>query len=192
MDSDTLMRFIYLAVILMAVGGSVFVSIRRAPGRSAQSFVIWVLLFLGLAAAYGLWPDLRRALMPGAAQTTGQSVTYGAYEDGHFYVEALVNGVSVRFVIDTGASDIVLTREDAARAGVSADGLSFTGSAQTANGVVRTAPVRIKTFALGPWQDDDVRASVNDGEMGGSLLGMSYLSRFTLTLGEGSLELTRK
>ena len=44
MDSDTLMRFIYLAVILMAVGGSVFVSIRRAPGRSAQSFVIWVLL----------------------------------------------------------------------------------------------------------------------------------------------------
>ncbi len=192
MDSDTLMRFIYLAIILMAVGGSVFVSIRRAPGRSVQSFIIWVLLFLGLAGAYGLWPDLRRALMPGAAETTGQSVTYGANEDGHFYVEALVNGVSVRFVIDTGASDIVLTREDAARAGVSADGLSFTGSAQTANGVVRTAPVRIKTFALGPWEDGDVRASVNDGQMGGSLLGMSYLSRFTLTLGEGSLELTRK
>jgi len=192
MDSDTLMRFIYLAILLMAVGGSVLVSFRRTPGKSTQHLVIWVLLFLGLAAAYGLWPDLRRALMPGAAQTTAGSVTYGASEDGHFYVEALVNGVSVRFVIDTGASDIVLSREDAARAGVSADGLSFTGTAQTANGTVRTAPVRIKTFALGPWEDRDLRASVNDSDMQGSLLGMSYLSRFTLTLGDGSLELTRR
>ncbi|MGB0439794.1 MAG: retropepsin-like aspartic protease family protein, partial [Paracoccaceae bacterium] len=56
--------------------------------------------------------------------------------------------------------------------------LAFFGEAMTANGMVRTAPVLLDRVALGPFQDSNLPASVNAGEMRQSLLGMSYLQRF--------------
>ena len=99
--------------------------------------------------------------------------------DGHYYLSARVNGAVIDFVVDTGATDIVLTRDDAERAGIPLGSLAFTGQARTANGVVRTAPVRLNEVRMGDLADQDVRAVVNDGEMEQSLLGMSYLNRFS-------------
>jgi len=73
----------------------------------------------------------------------------------------------------------VLSRRDAAAAGIDTGALIFTGRARTANGTVRTAPVRLDSLAIGPFEDRDVRAVVNAGEMDGSLLGMDYLRRFS-------------
>jgi aspartyl protease family protein len=84
----------------------------------------------------------------------------------------------VRFVVDTGATHVVLTRADAARAGIDPDGLAYLGQARTANGIVRTAQVRLDSLSLGPVAMTDLRAVVNDGEMDVSLLGMSLLNRF--------------
>ena len=62
----------------------------------------------------------------------------------------------------------------------------------TANGPVRTAPVRLEDVALGPFHDRDVRAFVNEGEMSKSLLGMEYLNRFArLEINGGRLILER-
>ncbi|MCE8471200.1 TIGR02281 family clan AA aspartic protease, partial [Rhodovulum sulfidophilum] len=98
--------------------------------------------------------------------------------DGHYYMTVEVNGTPLHFVVDTGATDVVLTRKDAARVGLDPEDLQYFGEAHTANGTVRTAPVRLDTVAIGPIVDRNLRAFVNAGEMHDSLLGMAYLNRF--------------
>lgn len=182
MDGDDIARLIYLGLLLLAVAGSLVAGLRQGPGRTAQQAMIWGFLFLALIAAYGLWPDIRRALNPRAAVFIGDTLELSAGADGHFYVDAAVNGAPVTFLIDTGASDIVLSRADALRAGLDPGTLAFTGAATTANGTVPTAPVRLSSLALGPYEDRDLAASVNGGDLDTSLLGMSYLGRYVFTI----------
>ena len=112
--------------------------------------------------------------------------------DGHYYVTVMMNNTPVDFVIDTGATEIVLTQEDARRIGIDIDHLAFSGRAQSANGTVSTASARIATVSLGPFTDRNVRVAVNGGEMPGSLLGMSYLNRFNkVSIEGGKLVITR-
>jgi aspartyl protease family protein len=86
----------------------------------------------------------------------------------------------------------VLTQDDAKRIGLNPSSLSYLGTASTANGTVRTAAVRLDTVSLGAITDTSVRAVVNDGQMFGSLLGMTYLSNFdSITIKDGQLILSR-
>jgi len=88
---------------------------------------------------------------------------------------------------------MVLTKEDAQRAGIDLADLQFYGRASTANGEVRTAPVRIDQISIGGIRDADVRAFVNEGEMFQSLLGMSYLQRWDrLEISDGQMVLSRE
>lgn len=96
------------------------------------------------------------------------------------------------FVIDTGATEMVLSLEDARRVGLDTAALAYVGQARTANGVVPIAQVVLDEVALGGISDTNVRASVNGGQMDGSLLGMGYLERFSKIEIEGDrLVLTR-
>ena len=97
--------------------------------------------------------------------------------DGHFYVDAQVNHASIRFLVDTGASMVVLTGEDARRAGVFVNPGDFTGMAQTANGEVKLAPVTLGRVRIGTLEARNVEAAVNGGPMNVSLLGQSYLKQ---------------
>jgi clan AA aspartic protease (TIGR02281 family) len=96
---------------------------------------------------------------------------------GHFLLEAVVQGVAIRFLVDTGASDVVLSPEDARRLHLNAAALDFSLEYQTANGTVRAAPVRLRHVRVGQLELTDVEASVNEAPMGISLLGMSFLER---------------
>jgi clan AA aspartic protease (TIGR02281 family) len=96
---------------------------------------------------------------------------------GHFMVEAVVNGEPVAFMVDTGASHVVLTLEDARKLGFSASNLDFTRQFESANGVVRAAPVALREFRVGQFQLYDLEAFVNGGPLPISLLGMSFLER---------------
>jgi aspartyl protease family protein len=94
-----------------------------------------------------------------------------------------VNGAAVRFLVDTGATSLVLTRRDAARAGIDPDGLVYSVPTMTANGPVFSAAAGIESLRFGPFEDRGVAAMVSGGELAVSLLGMSYLDRFrTLTI----------
>lgn len=193
MTGDDIARLAYLALLLTAVGGYFIAETRANLGRNLRYALIWALIFLGILAGVGLWNDVRDDILPrqSSVQDTGEIILPRAY-DGHFYATLLMNGQPVDFVIDTGASNIVLTKEDAARVGVELDALRFFGRAMTANGEVRTAPARIATVELMGVQDYGVEVWVNDGEMPGSLLGNDYLQRFDkIEISRDRLILTR-
>ena len=84
----------------------------------------------------------------------------------------------VDFIVDTGASNVVLSQQDAERVGIDTDTLIYGGRASTANGEVRTARVMLQDVRLGELDEGSLRAFVNEGELDSSLLGMSYLRRF--------------
>ena len=191
MSGDETARLAYLVLLGAVVVSYFWISHRPAPGRALRHVLLWGLIFAGLVAAWGLWPTLRQSVAPVQEAGSGRIVLPRA-TDGHYYLEAEVNGATVRFVVDTGASGIVLTAEDASRAGLAPGTLSFSRAAETANGRVRIAPVRLDSVAIGPIRDRDVPAAVSAGEMPGSLLGIDYLSRFrSVEMSGGRMILTR-
>jgi aspartyl protease family protein len=112
-------------------------------------------------------------------------------EDGHYYPTLMINGTRIRFVADTGATNIVLSKEDAIRLGFDPENLMYTGEAMTANGLVRTARVTLDQIEFGPFRDEGLSAFVNDGEMDGSLLGMDYLCLFRVEIAGDKMVLSR-
>ena len=147
-------------------------------GRAAQQAIMWALLFLGVIAVYGLWEDIRGTVAPQQSVEAGR-ITLPRMPDGHYYLTANVNGAQMRFMVDTGATAVVLTPEAARQAGFAMGDLSFTAQAQTANGIVRTAPVVLDNIAVSGVTHRGVRALVNEAPIPESLLGMSYLQRFS-------------
>ncbi|PKQ14134.1 MAG: TIGR02281 family clan AA aspartic protease [Alphaproteobacteria bacterium HGW-Alphaproteobacteria-1] len=172
-------RLVYLVILGSAIGLWFFVQSRESLGKLAQYAAIWGLIFLGAVAVVGLWGDIRQTVQPRQSVMAEGRIELPRAPDGHYYLTAEVNGVPLHFVVDTGASQIVLSQQDAGRAGIDTASLVYTGRAVTANGTVRTAPVRLDRVEVGPIRDTNVRAVVNGGEMAGSLLGMAYLQRFS-------------
>lgn len=192
MDSYDIGRLAYLLLLLAAVGGYFLASGRGSFNKLAQQAAIWGLIFVGAIAGYGLWHDVSRDLAPRQAMVGPGQLEVPRNFDGHFYVTALANGTPINFVVDTGATDVVLTRTDARRAGIDLGALVYSGTASTANGMVRTARARLDTLALGGFTDTAVPIQVNEGEMDTSLLGMSYLRRFDkIEIADDRLILTR-
>ena len=128
--------------------------------------------------AAALWSRLGGELNPAQGQAGPEgSLVFRKSDDGHFHVEAEVEGTRVRFVVDTGASSIVLGPADAARLGFDLAKLDYSVPIMTANGEGRAAPVELRSIAVGPIRLEQVRALVNQAPMDGSLLGMSFLTR---------------
>lgn len=182
MDQDVTMRVIYLALLLASVSGWLVIEFRQRLGKTLRLMLAWGLIFLGVIAGYGLWSDIKPDLMPRQAVVDGAAIEVPRADDGHFYLTLTINGTPVRFVADTGASNMVLTRDDAERLGIDPDSLVYLGTAQTANGTVRTARVTLPDVELGPYRDSDFPAWVNDSEMFGSLLGMEYLRLYRVEI----------
>ena len=182
----------YLVLLLIAVGGWFIAENRGNLGKSARQAAAWGLIFLGVIAAFGLWSDIRDDVLPRQSSIGEGRIEVPRAPDGHYYLVLELNGVPVQFVVDTGASDIVLTRADAERIGIDTSKLAFGGRASTANGTVSTAYVKVGDMRLGDIVDRDVRVSINGGEMDGSLLGMSYLRRFDrMEIADNKLVLSR-
>ena len=193
MDALDTGHLVYLVILGIAVVGWFVAENRQSLGRTLRTGLAWAFIFLGVIAGYGLWGDIRDDVAPRQTVFTDQArVEVPRAFDGHYYLTLALNGVPVDFVVDTGATDMVLSRADAARIGLDPDRLAFTGIAGTANGEVRTARVRLDEVSLGAITDRNVPASVNAGEMDTSLLGMSYLQRFSrIEIANGRLLLER-
>ena len=179
-------RFVYLVLLLAFLGGGLFWGLRRASlSRNLRHAAIWLALGLVVFVGYSFRDEARFVLdrvqgdlapERGYGATEGE-ISFRAGRGGHFAVEALVEGVPIVFLVDTGASDVVLSAEDARRLGLDPARLDYTRAYQTANGTVMGAPLLLEQVTVGPVVVRDVRASVNSAPMEGSLLGMSFLGR---------------
>jgi|SRR3984893_8397389 aspartyl protease family protein len=104
-------------------------------------------------------------------------LVYHADASGHFYIDAAVNGAVIRFLVDTGATMVVLTPDDARAAGIYAGGLTYSQTMSTANGQAQAAPTTLRDVRLEQLTVDNVDAVVMQQPMAVSLLGMSFLKR---------------
>lgn len=183
--TEELPRLVYLGLLLVALGGFVFIEFRKRPGQTSRHLLAWGLIFLGVIAIAGLWDDISNSALPRQTVLDGDQIQIPMGPDGHYHLIAELNGKNVRFVVDTGATTIALSTKDARKIGIDTDDLAYIGQARTANGLVRTAPVLIDSFRIGEISDRNVMAVVIDGDLGQSLLGMNYLSRFARVSMEG-------
>jgi aspartyl protease family protein len=191
MDSDSIARLFYLVLLLVAVGGWVLVEYRKRMGEALRTAAAWGLIFIGVMAGYGLWNDLRSDIAPQQMISDAGAIEVPRAEDGHYYLTLQVNGTPVQFLADTGATNMVLSDRDARRVGIDPESLMYLGTAQTANGTVRTARVELPSVILGPYTDTDFPAWVNQGEMSDSLLGMDYLSLYRVEIAGDRMILRR-
>jgi aspartyl protease family protein len=108
----------------------------------------------------------------------GRSLVVRADRQGHFWIDGQINGVTIPFMIDTGATSVALDRETAERVGLHPSVREFTGRSSTANGTIRVAPITLPRLSIGQMTLRDVQAHVLEGSMQGvGLLGMSFLRR---------------
>ncbi len=192
MTADNFASLAYLVLLGAVIGGWFLVQNRDRLGQVAQQAAVWTLIFLGAIAAIGLWSDIRDTAIPRQTMIGEARIEVPQARDGHYYLTLEVNDAPINFVVDTGASDMVLGRADARRAGIDPESLNYFGSAMTANGPVKTARVRLDSVALGDIEDEGLTAVVTDGDLDGSLLGMGYLRLFgRLEIADRKLILTR-
>ena len=174
---DALAQFLLILVLGTAVAGWLFTE-NRSFGRVMKMSISWGLIFLATLAAVGLWQDTSRTFAPQQSVfEDGARIEVPRDPSGHFHLEIEVNEVPVDFLVDTGATDVVLTMQDATRVGLNPENLAFIGRARTANGTVSIASATVESLQIGALRFEGARVSVNGGEMDQSLLGMSFLSR---------------
>ncbi len=114
-----------------------------------------------------------------AEPAIGEAASVVKSDDGHYWAEASVNGEEVRFLVDTGASAVALTPDDALRLGFDPKTLNYSYTVNTASGQARAAEVRLSTVAVAGAEVDNVDAYVIESGLKQSLLGMTYLGRLS-------------
>ncbi len=129
-------------------------------------------------------PQAAVAIAPQRVERPAEAPPAGAAQvskspDGHYWAEGEVDGHTVKFLVDTGASAVALTAEDARRLGIDTQGLNYNYTVTTANGQARAAQVKLASVAIGQARVDNVDAFVLDRGLETSLLGMSYLGRLS-------------
>ena len=183
-NNSATMSLVHHVVWLIILIGSVVVHFGTNFGKAVKYLALWIGIGSAVFIGYSLKDDfidfgakLKAELVPHSGNKIGNKIEFKSQRGGHFVVAALVDGVKIKFLVDTGATDVVLNSGDAMRLGLNFKQLSFDKIYQTANGIVRAAPVKLGRVKIGPIEITNVRASVNGADMTNSLLGMSFLSR---------------
>jgi aspartyl protease family protein len=117
------------------------------------------------------------AMVDAPSAPASASITKAA--DGHYWTQADVDGHPVTFLIDTGATAVALTPDDARRMGLDVANLDYAYKVSTANGEARAARVTLASVDVAGARVDNVEAYVLDQGLSTSLLGMTYLGRLS-------------
>lgn len=184
-DSSNWPNLIYYILLLALVATGVFTRRDITFGKTVKYLAIWFVIAIVLLGLYSYryeFSDFKTRiaseLNPSKAQLNQDGkIIINISQDGHFYTNAKINGVDVRFMIDTGASDIAINLADAKRIGIDLTKLNFNRRYQTANGVSFGAAVILEKVEIVGVKFEKLNASVNNANMGVSLLGMSFLKR---------------
>lgn len=188
-DTDGIMRIVYAALLIGLVWGGVSVAQQGGWLKTLRNIGLIILAFAVLIVGYtfkddmgGVWSRVKAELLPGSPQALGNGtvVLRRQPRSGQFETSGLVNGVDTEFLVDTGASFVVLPFADAERLGYTEDDLNYVMQVSTANGTTFVAPIRLNAIKLGDIVVNDIRAAVSKpGELDQGLLGMNFLDRLT-------------
>lgn len=186
--NDDFGRLVSLAAIVTLISAGILQG-RRRFGDVLRQVALWLFIVLALVSAYiyrfelqGFGDRLLAGLVPGRAAviTDGegqQEVVLHKMLNGYFETTATVNGEEIGMLVDTGASSIALTYEDAERIGLEPEKLNYIVTVMTANGRTQAAPVMLSEISVGPITRRNIGATVAaKGRLDQSLLGMSFLS----------------
>lgn len=155
--------------------------LRYQPGQTASP-----------TAASDTAPGRRESSGPAAAESTRGVVRLRADNLGHFNARAYINGDPVDVLVDTGATMVALTWDDARAAGVHVRDSDFTLRSQTANGTASFAAVTLDRVEIGDITVYDVRAAVaRPGQLHRTLLGMSFLGQVRVEMRDRELLLSK-
>lgn len=170
-------RALYLALMLMLVASSLF-AMRLPLGKALKMVLAWVAIFGGAFVLFAFRDDFSslgqrlRAEATGAPIEAGEEVRIPISEDGHFWVEARINGHQARLLVDSGASFTTLSRDAADAAGVRVGGR--VAQVQTANGTVTMARGTAARFAVAGIDRADFPVHVNNRDTA-NVIGMNFL-----------------
>jgi len=176
-----------LPLILAAIGTLLVVLVFKAR-QFLRDVGIWLALGLALIVGYSskdqlapVFSNTIASLSPGTPADLGDGrVVIKKSENNDFTIKSNVNNADIRFIFDTGASAVVLTYDDAIKAGFTPDRLSFGITVSTANGTTKTAPIKIGVIQVGTIVRENVRGLVAQrGDLRTSLLGMTFMDTLT-------------
>jgi aspartyl protease family protein len=185
LSSQNVPALAYKIALLVFVAGMLLTLFRERFTRAITYALLWVAIALALVVGYSyrfelhdIYDRVLAELIPGRAISHGRTVEIERSSSGDFDISAQINGMRIPMVLDTGASSVVLTRDDARAAGLPLEVLSYTVNIDTANGRTRAAPVTLDRLAIGGLVERSVPALVaQPGQLRVSLLGMSFLNR---------------
>jgi len=192
-------QLIPLVAILIVIAGGLFAR-RHRFSELIGNLVLWAGIFGVALVGYTYREDLTLVasrvfgeLVPGVATVDRErgTATFRGGRDGHFMINAAINGSDIRTIFDTGASAVVLSQSDAERIGLATDALDYSVPVSTANGTGRAATVTLDRVEVGGIVRNNVRAFVAERDaLETSLLGMSFLGTLSRYAVSGnSLEL---
>ncbi len=191
LPGDDFARVVYLSALGLVVAAGLFGS-GIGMGGAARSIAIWLAIAAALVGGYQYRYELQdvasrltAGLVPGSPLSSVDaegraSVALERLRDGHFAVRGAVNGAQIWMVLDTGATTTVLSRADAATAGLDVDALSYNVPIMTANGPGSAAQVTADEIRVGDIARRNLTVLVaQSGMLDRSLLGMNFISSLT-------------
>ncbi len=182
MTNDVQLGGLYVLMAVMLLVG-MLISRRGPAARLATMLLAWVAIFGGGFVLITFRDDLGFVLQRLKSEATGAPIEQAGQlripqaVDGHFYIEAKLNGRPVRFLVDSGATMTTIGRGTAARIGVSVSDRRHQ-MVRTGNGIVRVATGRATNFDIGAIQRRNVGLHIADSNEF-NVLGMNYLSSLT-------------
>ena len=179
MTNDLMLGGVYIMMAMMLVVASLMARRERAAKLFTMALA-WIAIFAAGFVLFTFRDDFGwvlqrlRAEATGAPVEQGQQIRIPMAIDGHFWIDGELNGVSVKFLVDSGATMTTIGRDTAERAGV---GLSARPDqvVRTGNGLIRVYSGRAGSLEVGPIERRDLALHVADNE-GLNVLGMNFLS----------------
>jgi aspartyl protease family protein len=179
MTNDWMLGSLYLLMSIMLVAGSL-IARRERFARTATMALAWLAIFGAGFVLFTFRDDLGYVAQRLKSEATGAPVVEGSEVripmaiDGHFWVEGSLNGVPVKFLVDSGATMTTIGRETADAAGVHVKS-NRSQVVRTGNGMLRVATGRATSLSVGPIERSDVGLHIADHD-DLNVLGMNYLS----------------
>lgn len=187
--SDDQAPYLLYTVLLLVLVASSLISMRLPIGKVAKMAAAWIAIFAVGFVLFSFRSEFMaigqrlKAEAAGTPIQVGEELRIPMADDGHFWVEASVNGHEMPFLVDSGASVTTISRSTADSAGIET-GMRF-ALVETANGTVQMYKASADSFTVGSIARSDFPVQVNDHD-GSNVLGMNFLSSLNSWRVEGN------